>query len=111
MPFMFLTLAVIVVIAITAFFGTSPRVQNRRALLAVNVAILALSIPAAAVVGWWIYADAAALKSGGRGMAAYLGIMSGGSAALFVVAVGGLLRNFLIFPRSKRIAEPSPAHA
>lgn len=48
MPFVFLTFAVIVVVAISAFFGTSPRVENRRALLAVNVAILALSIPAPA---------------------------------------------------------------
>ena len=110
MPFVFLTFAVIVVVAISAFFATSPRVENRRALLAVNVAILALSIPAAAVLGYWIYTDAAALKSGGRGMAAYFGIMSGGSAALFVVAVGGLLRNFLIFPLSKRVPAPAPAH-
>lgn len=111
MPFVFLTFAVIVVVAIAAFFGTTPRVQNRRAALAVNVAILALSIPAAAVVGWWIYVDAVALKSGGRGMAAYFGIMSGGSAALLVVAVGGLLRNFLFFPRSKRIPGPVSGHA
>jgi hypothetical protein len=111
MPFVFLTFAVIVVVAVSAFFGTSPRVENRRALLAVNVAILALAIPAAAVVGWWIYVDASALKSGGRGMAAYFGIMSGGSAALLVIAVGGLVRNFVIFPRSKRIPAPAPVRA
>lgn len=109
MPFMFLTLAVVGVIAFTAFFSTSPHVGNPRAVLAYNVATIVLSVPVAVVVGWWIYADAAAVKVGERGMAAYLGIMTGGNAALFVVAVGGLVRNFFVFPRSKRIALPANA--
>lgn len=109
MPFMFLTLAVVTVIAISAFFGTNPRVSETRKLLVFNVATLALSVPVAVAVGWWIHADAAAVKVGARGMAAYLGIMSGGNAALLVIAVGGLVRNFAVFPRSKRL--PPPARA
>lgn len=109
MPFMFLTLAVVAVIAVSAFFGTNPRVRDTRKLLAYNVATLALSVPAAVAVGWWIYADASLVKVGERGMAAYLGIMSGGNAALLVIAVGGLVRNFALFPRSKRLPPPDPA--
>ena len=111
MPFMFLTLAVVGVIAFTAFFSTSPRVANPRSVLAFNVATIVLSIPVAIGVGWWIYADASAVKAGERGMAAYLGIMTGGNAALFVVAVGGLIRNFFVFPRSKRLPPPAAANS
>jgi hypothetical protein len=82
-------------------------VANTRALLAYNVATLALSVPVAIAVGWWIYADALTVKVGERGMAAYLGIMTGGNAALFVIAVGGLVRNFFVFPRSRRLP-PAP---
>ncbi len=107
MPFMFITLIVVAVIAVSAFFKTSPHVREPRQVALFNVATLVLSIPVAAAVGWWIYADASAHGSGQPGMAAYLGIMSGGNAALLVVAVGGLVRNFAVFPRSKRI--PAPA--
>ena len=106
MPFMFLTLAVVAVVAVVSFFRTSPNMADGRPVLAFNIATLALSVPAAVVVGWWIYADASTVKVGARGMAAFLGIMSGGNAALFVIAVGGLVRNVLVFPRSKRVPAP-----
>lgn len=106
MPLMFLTLIVVAVIAVTAFFRTSPHVAEPRKVLVFNVATLVLSLPVAVVTGWWIYADGSARGSVQPGIAAYLGIMSGGNAALFVIAVGGLVRNFAVFPRSKRIPAP-----
>jgi len=106
MPLMFLTLAVIGVIAVSAFLGTSPRVAETRKLLAFNVATLALSVPVAGTVGWWLYADAVANQSVSGGIAVSLAIMSGGNAALLVIAVGGLVRNFLVFPRSRRLPAP-----
>jgi hypothetical protein len=35
--------------------------------------------------------------------------MSGGNAALFVIAIAGLVRNFLVFPRSRRLPAPPEA--
>jgi len=105
MPFMLLILVVLLVVTVTAFLNTSPRVANRRPLLAFNVLTLALAVPVAITVGIWIYADAAALKPDGKGMAAYLGVMAGGAAALLVVAVSGLVRNFLVFPLSRRVPD------
>jgi hypothetical protein len=105
---MFLTLAVTVVIAVTAFFGTSPRVSNPRAVLAFNVAVMALSIPVALAVGMWLYSDAVTVKSDVKGLATFLAIMAGSCAALIVVSVGGLVRNFVLFPRSKRLPLARP---
>jgi hypothetical protein len=106
---MFVSLAVIAVIVVSAFLGTSPRVAQARKLLVFNVATLALSVLVAVAVGWWLYADAVANQSVSRGIAVSLAIMSGGNAALFVIAVAGLVRNFVVFPRSKRLPPPAPA--
>jgi len=108
-PLMFVSLAVIGVIVVSAFLGTSPRVAQARKLLIFNVATLALSVLVAATVGWWLYADAMANRSVSRGIAVSLAIMSGGNAALFVIAVAGLVRNFLVFPRSRRLPVPPAA--
>jgi hypothetical protein len=102
-PLMFVSLAVIAVIVVSAFLGTSPRVAQARKVLVFNVATLAASALAAATVGWWLYADAVANPSVSRGIAVSLAIMSGGNAALLVIAVAGLVRNFVVFPRSKRL--------
>lgn len=108
MPFMLLTLVVVVVIAVVAFFGTNPHVPNPRALLTFNVAVLVLSVPVGVAVGFWLFGDAVAAKPHEKGMAVYLGIMAGGTASLFVVAIGGLVRNFFVFPRGKRLPAPAP---
>lgn len=108
MPFMLLILVILVVVTVVSFLNTSPRVANRVPLIVFNAATLALSVPAAVAVGYWIFADAAALKPDALGMAAYLGVMAGGAAALLVVAVGGLVRNFAVYPLSRRLA-PLPA--
>lgn len=109
MPFVFLTLAVTVIIAVTAFFNTTPHVANRRAVILFNVAVMALSVPAAVAVGSWLYADAVTVKAGEKGMATFLSIMGGSCVALLVVSVGGLVRNFVVFPRSRRLPPPDTA--
>jgi hypothetical protein len=103
MPFMLLTLAVILVVAVAAYFQTSPRMEDPRPVLVFNIATLLLSVPAAISVGGWLYADAIARRPGETGMAIYLAIMAGGTAALLVIAVGGLVRNFGLFPLSRRL--------
>jgi hypothetical protein len=100
-------LAVLLVIAVMAFLRTSPHGVDRRKLLAYNTATLALSVPAALAVGFGLHADAVAAKVGEHGIAMYLAVMAGGAAALLVIAVGGLVRNFVAFPRSRR--GPPPA--
>lgn len=97
-----LFLAALVVIAVLAFLRTSPAGADRRKLLAYNVATLALSVPAAVVVGAILYGDAVASGAVKGGMALYLALMSAGATVLLVIAVGGLVRNFVAFPRSRR---------
>ncbi len=106
MPFMLLILGVLLVVTVIAFLNTSPRVANRRPLLVFNAVTLALAVPVAIAVGAWIYVDAAAMKPDGKGMAAYLGVMAGGAGALLAVCVSGLVRNFLVFPLSRRLPKP-----
>ena len=86
-----IVLAVLLVIAVAAFLRTSPQGVERRRLLACNAATLALSVPAAIAAG-----------VGQKGMAMHLAVMSAGATALLVIAVGGLFRNFVLFPRSRR---------
>lgn len=95
-------LVVLLVIAVAAFLRTSPPGVDRRRLAAYNVATLALSVPAAIVAGAVLYADAVSADVGQKGMAMYLAVMSSGATALLVIALGGLVRNFVVFPRSRR---------
>ena len=97
-----IVLAVLLVVAVAAFLRTSPQGVDRRKLLAYNVATLALSVPAAIVAGTVLYADAVSAEVGQKGMAMYLAVMSSGATVLLVIAVGGLFRNFVVFPRSRR---------
>jgi hypothetical protein len=95
-------LAVLLVIAVAAFLRTSPRGVAPRRVLAFNVATLALSVPASVAVGAVLHADAVAAQVGQGGMAMYLAVMASGATALLVIAVGGLVRNFVAFPLSRR---------
>lgn len=108
MPFMLIILAALIGITVWAFFHTNPHGVNTATLLAYNVVVLALAIPAAIGTGMWIYADAVAVKASEKGMATYLVIMASGTAALLVVALGGFVRNIVVFPHSRR-APPVPA--
>lgn len=107
MAFMLIILAFLIVATVWALFHTNPQGVNERALLAYNVVVLALAVPVAIGIGTWLYADAVAAKANEKGMAVYLTIMAAGTGALLVIAVGGFIRNFLVFPHSKR-APPAP---
>jgi integral membrane sensor domain MASE1 len=106
-PFALISLVVTAAIVVAAFLKTSPRVANTRALLAFNVAVLGSALAVAATVGLWLHADAMTVKADERFMAAYLAVVGGVAMALILVAVGGLVRNFLLFPRSKRLPPPA----
>ena len=71
--------------------------------------ILLAAVGVAALVGSVLYGDAVSVKAGEKGMATYLAIMAGGTVFLIVVAAGGLLRNLLVFPISKRAQSESDA--
>lgn len=111
MPFMLIILVALIGITIWAFFHTNPHGVNPRTLLAFNVVVLALAVPAAIGVGTWIYADAVAAKANEKGMAMYLVIMASGTAALMVVALGGFIRNIVVFPHSTRKPLAPPPEA
>lgn len=58
---------------------------------------------AAIAAGAVLHADAVSAEVGRKGMAMYLlAVMSAGGTALLAIAVGGLLRNIVVFPRSRR---------
>lgn len=100
------TLAALLVFAVVMFLRTSPHGVDRRSLAVCNAVTLALAVPASAVTGFWLHADAAALKGDGGGMAMILAAMGAGAVALLVICVGGLVRNFVIFPHSRRSRGP-----
>ena len=106
MAFMLLILAFLIVATVWALFHTNPQGVNDRALLVYNVVVLALAVPVAIGIGVWLYADAVAVKANEKGMATYLTIMAAGTAAMLVVAIGGFIRNFVVFPHGKRRAPP-----
>jgi hypothetical protein len=89
------------------FFHSNPKGVSNGALLACNVLILAAAAVAAIAAGTMLYADAVLVQEHQKGLATYLSIMAGGTAFLILVAGGGMVRNLLIFPMSRR-ASPSP---
>jgi hypothetical protein len=106
MAFMLIILAFLLVVTVWAFFHTNPHGVPARRLLAFNAVVLALAVPVAVAVGVWLYGEAVAVKANEKGMAAYLTIMASGTAALLVVAIGGFVRNFFVFPHGKRAGPP-----
>lgn len=104
---MLLIFAVLLCLVVWGFFHSDPTGVPRARLLALNVAILALAVVAGGIIGYVLYLDASVVKAGEKGLAVYLGIMAGGTAALIIVAAGGMLRNLVIFPLSRR-ERPTP---
>ena len=102
MPFMFLILAFLLGAVLWGFFHSNPRGVGPRRLLACNIFILALALALSLGAAIPFYGDAVVAKPDHKAVAAYLAIMVGGSGFMIVVAVGGLLRNLLIFPLSRR---------
>jgi hypothetical protein len=102
MHFMFLILAFMLWAVVWGFFHANPRGVPRGALLACNIAIIALGVAAALTSAVPLYFDARAAKPEHAATAVYLAVMAGGAAFMIVLAAGGLARNLLVFPLSRR---------
>ncbi len=102
MAFMMVLLVALLGVTVWAYFHTDPAGVARRPLALYNAAVMLAAVPAAFVVGRWLYAEAAVVKAGQAGMAVYLSVMAGGTVFLIVVALGGMVRNFFVFPANRR---------
>lgn len=102
MHFMFLILAFMLWAVVWGFFHANPQGVARGALLACNAAIIALGAAAALISAVPLYFDALAAKPDHAATAVYLAVMAGGAAFMIVLAAGGLARNLLVFPLSRR---------
>ncbi len=109
MHFMVLILLFLLGAVVWGFFHSNPKGVPALSLALVNAVILLAAVGVAALVGGVLYGDAVSVKAGEKGMATYLAIMAGGTVFLIVVAAGGLLRNLLVFPISKRAQTESDA--
>ena len=102
MHFMFLILAFMLWAVVWGFFHANPKGVPPRRLLAVNLGIVALGAAASLISAVPLYFDALAAKPDHKAVAVYLAAMAGGAAFMIVLAAGGLARNLLIFPFSRR---------
>jgi hypothetical protein len=102
MHFMFLILAFLLWAVVWGFFHANPKGVARASLVACNAAIFALAIVASLTSAFPLYYDALAARPEHTAVAVYLAAMAGGAAFMIAVAAGGLARNLLIFPLSKR---------
>jgi hypothetical protein len=102
MHFMFLILAFLLCAVVWGFFHANPQGVHAGRLLACNIAILALGVASATAAAIPLYGDALAQRPDQKALAVYLAIMAAGSGFMIVVAVGGLVRNLVLFPLSRR---------
>jgi hypothetical protein len=108
--FMLLIFVFLLCVVVWGFFHSNPEGVARGSLHFCNAFVLLLAAVLGVAIGLLLYADASSVKQGEKGLAVYLAIMAGGTASLIVVAVGGMVRNLVLFPRSKR-APPPPGPA
>jgi hypothetical protein len=99
MPLMLLLLAFLVSAVVWGFFHANPQAAPRGRLLACNAAIVLAALAGALGSALPLHADALARHPDQRFMAVYLAIVAGGAAMMIVLIAGGLVRNFLVFPR------------
>jgi hypothetical protein len=97
MHFMVVILIFLLAAVVWGFFHANPQ-----GVPGIKLALVNGAIAVGALVGSVLYGDAVSVKAGEKGMATYLAIMAGGTLFLIVIAVGGLVRNLLVFPMSKR---------
>ena len=97
-----LILVFLLVVVVWGYFHSNPGGVPRARLLACNVIVLAAAIAGAFAVGLVLHADAVLARPGERALAAYLALMAGGTVFMIVVAAGGLVRNLVLFPVSRR---------
>ena len=114
MAFMMVLLVFLLGVTVWAYFHTNPKGVPARPLAIYNAIVFLVAVPAGIVVGMALYADAVVTKSGHAGMPMYLSIMAGGTIFLVVMALGGMARNFFVFPEAKRGAghtKPPPYYS
>lgn len=104
MPFMFVILVFLLYMVVWALFHYNPKGVPFSRVLVYNVVLLIVAIFIGAIAGAWIYEGAIQMPEK-RHMLWYLTIMAGGAAFMIAVAVGGMVRNFLVFPLRHRTAE------
>ena len=110
MAFMMVLLVVLLGVTVWAYFHTNPPGVPARSLAYCNALVFLVAVPAGIVVGKTLYAEAVIVKSGHAGMPMYLSIMAGGTVFLIVMALGGMVRNFFVYPPEKRaVAAQAPA--
>lgn len=109
MHFMIIILAFLLCVVVWGFFHANPEGVSGAKLAAANVIVLLGAVVVGAVVGTALYGDAVSVKADEKGMATYLAIMAAGTSFLIVVAAGGLIRNLMVFPLSKRAPPSSDA--
>ena len=102
MHFMVLILAFLLWAVVWGFFHANPKGVAAGWLLACNVVTVVLALAGGAAVGLALHADAVAQRPDERVLAAYLALMAGGTFFMIVLTVGGLVRNLLLFPLSRR---------
>lgn len=106
---MLLILAFLVCAVLWGFFHSMPQGVPRTQLLVCNATVLLLALVTGVAIGYTLYADAVIVKAGEKGLAVYLAIMAAGTAFLIVIAAGGMVRNLVLFPLSKRAPTTPPA--
>jgi hypothetical protein len=109
MHFMIIILVFLLCVVVWGFFHANPTGVSGTKLAAANIVVLLGALAVGAIVGTALYGDAVSVKADEKGMATYLAIMAAGTSFLIVVATGGLIRNLVVFPRSRRAPPPSDA--
>lgn len=104
MAFMILLLAVLLGLTVWYFFQLSPKGVPVRSLALYNAAVFLVAIPAGILAGWKLFADAIIVRGNHAGMPMYLAVMAGGTVFLIILAIGGMVRNFFVFPAHRRIS-------
>ena len=102
MHFMLLILVVLIGAVLWGYFHANPQGVPRLKLLACNIAILTLGAAVAVTLGAVLLEDGLRAKPGEAGLAWFLAITGGGTAFMIIVALGGLVRNLVLFPLSRR---------
>ncbi|HET9339748.1 MAG TPA: hypothetical protein VFQ55_12160 [Casimicrobiaceae bacterium] len=98
MAVLMVLLVVVDGVAVWAYVRTSPRAAPAGPLALYNGALLLAAAAAAWFVGRALYLDAVVVKAGHAGMPMALSVMAAGTVFLVVLALGGVARNFFVFP-------------
>lgn len=102
MHFMFVILLFLLGMVVWGFFHANPAGVSRAGLVACNALIVASAVGGALAAALILHGDAVLRRPEEPALAVYLAIMAGGTAFMILMTVGGLLRNFAIFPPSRR---------